>query len=60
MAVKKSDILDRVKEAQHCNRLSCKKALELADKLGVPPKRIGDAANELKIKISACQLGCFK
>ena len=32
----------------------------LAEELGVSPKKICKAANLLKIKISACQLGCFK
>jgi len=41
-------------------KIPCKVALELADRLNVPPKKIGEAANELKIKIAACQLGCFK
>ncbi|GAV22617.1 hypothetical protein [Carboxydothermus pertinax] len=41
-------------------KIPCKVALELADRLNVPPKKIGDVANELKIKIAACQLGCFK
>lgn len=41
-------------------RIACREALKLADELGVPPIRIGEAANTLKIKIKGCQLGCFK
>ena len=40
-------------------RLSCAQAFVIADKLGVDPKMVGDAANHLKIKIAACRLGCF-
>ena len=40
-------------------RLSCAVALEIAEKLGVPPIEVGQAANELGMKIVDCQLGCF-
>jgi hypothetical protein len=39
--------------------LSCEKARELAEELKVPVSEIGRICNVLKIKISACQLGCF-
>lgn len=54
------EIRAKVREKAAENRLPCRVALALADELGVPPKRIGDAANAEKIKIAACQLGCFK
>lgn len=41
------------------NRLSCEKAHALAQELKVPLKEIGTLCNELKIKVIACQLGCF-
>jgi hypothetical protein len=40
-------------------RLSCAAAREVAEKLGLPYKEVGIAANELGIKIKDCQLGCF-
>ncbi len=40
-------------------RLACAAALALARELGVPPQEVGRAANELGIKITDCQLGCF-
>jgi len=40
-------------------KLPCAIAFKIAKKLKVAPKEVGDAANELKIKISSCQLGCF-
>ena len=40
-------------------RLACATALALARELGVSPQEVGRAANELGIKISDCQLGCF-
>ncbi len=40
--------------------LPCAKALKLAFDEQVSPSVIGEQANLLKIKISNCQLGCFK
>jgi hypothetical protein len=41
------------------NRISCAAARRIAEEAGVPYKAVGDAANELGIRITACQLGCF-
>lgn len=40
-------------------KIACKQALEFAEKEGIPPKKVGELLNELKIKIVTCQLGCF-
>ena len=40
-------------------RLPCPAAFEIARKLKVPPKQVGDAATKLQVKIRNCQLGCF-
>lgn len=41
-------------------KISCAECHKLAEELGVPLKKVGQAADELKIKIKACQLGCFE
>jgi hypothetical protein len=41
------------------NRLTCEQAHALAKELKVSLQELGALCNELKIKISACQLGCF-
>ena len=41
------------------NRLSCEKAHVLSRELNLPLAEIGALCNELKIRISQCQLGCF-
>lgn len=41
------------------NRLSCEKAHALTQELNIPLSEIGSICNDLKIKITACQLGCF-
>lgn len=41
-------------------RLPCAIARMIAENLGVSYKTVGKAADGLKIKITSCQLGCFK
>ncbi len=40
-------------------KLPCAVAFQIARKLKVSPRQVGDTANRLKIKIANCQLGCF-
>jgi len=53
------NMIDAVRSAAVNNRLTCEKAHELARQMNVSLQEIGAVCNELKIKISACQLGCF-
>ncbi len=39
--------------------IGCPVALALARRLGVNPLQVGGAADELGIRITDCQLGCF-
>lgn len=50
---------EKVKEASVNGRLACGKAHRLAEEEGFSLKEIGETANKLKIKIVACELGCF-
>lgn len=52
-------IKERILEIAQNNRLQCAGALAIATNLGVHSKDVGTVADELKIKISKCQLGCF-
>ncbi|WP_031517952.1 hypothetical protein [Desulfofalx alkaliphila] len=52
-------VLEAVRKAAQENRLSCTMARKLAKELKVPPQTVGQAADQLKIKIKACELGCF-
>jgi hypothetical protein len=40
-------------------RIPCAAALKLAEELGVSTQEVGRAANQLKIKVVDCSLGCF-
>lgn len=52
-------LIEAMKNASMENRISCTKARELAENFKVPVSEIGRLANELKIKITECELGCF-
>ena len=41
-------------------KLKCKDAFEIAEKIGVPIRSVGNYCNRNHIKIASCQLGCFK
>lgn len=59
MLVTKEQLVEAVRNAAVANRLSCEKAHELGKELGVPLGEIGAVCNDLKIRITTCQLGCF-
>ncbi|MBC9784782.1 hypothetical protein H1S01_09690 [Heliobacterium chlorum] len=41
------------------SRLTCSQARAIAEQFSVPYHLVGRLANELKIKIRHCELGCF-
>jgi len=52
-------LIKALKEASPKNRISCGRARELAEEYKIPLSEIGRLANQLKIKIVECELGCF-
>jgi hypothetical protein len=55
----KQEVLDAVEKAAKDGRLTCTEARKLAEVLKVEPGIVGEAADELKIRIKSCELGCF-
>ncbi len=53
-------VREAVLKAATEGRITCPVARELADRLGVDPGVIGEACNQLRIKIKSCVLGCFR
>jgi len=41
-------------------KLPCAICFKIADDFGIPKKELTKVLNEMKIKISQCQLGCFE
>lgn len=52
-------VLEAVAREASENRITCSAARGLATELDVSVHLIGQACNELGIKIVACELGCF-
>jgi hypothetical protein len=48
-----------INDAAREGKITCPRALSLANALGLAPAVIGKAANKAGIKITGCQLGCF-
>ncbi len=59
MADIKPEVLEAVKQQAKEGRIACAAARKLAEEFKVPYRVIGEAADELKIKIHSCELGCF-
>lgn len=49
----------KLKELAPAGKISCVEARQLAEKMGIHYSEVGKACNEAKIKIFACELGCF-
>jgi hypothetical protein len=53
-------IRQSIEHAVAHGRVACELLLELAERTATPPKRIGQLCDEMDIRISNCQLGCFR
>jgi hypothetical protein len=56
----KQAVLDAASQLEGKTKLACAEALALSEAFKVSPSEIGRICNENAIKISQCQLGCFK
>jgi hypothetical protein len=52
-------IAEEIRKKTVNERLPCATARRIAEELAVPYKEVGKTANELKVKITGCELGCF-
>ncbi len=58
--VDRKKIEEIIKEKLKDGKLPCAVCFKIADDLGIPRKELTKILNEMKIKISQCQLGCFE
>jgi hypothetical protein len=54
-----TDLKAKIQVAAPAGRIPCAAALKLAEELGLSRAEMGELLNELRIKITQCQLGCF-
>jgi molybdopterin-guanine dinucleotide biosynthesis protein len=52
-------VRELIQEKATDNRLPCAAAFKIAEETGVPRNRVGEILNEMEIKVTTCQLGCF-
>ena len=57
--MEKEELIQRIKAASKDGKMSCRQALKLAEEAGISSREVGTVLNDMKIKISGCQLGCF-
>lgn len=55
----KEKIFEEIKKTAINNKIPCKVARKIAEDLSVSYREVGKAADELKVKIINCELGCF-
>ena len=53
------EIIAKLKEAAREGKITCAMAQKIAIENKIPMKKVGDLLNQMKIRISQCQLGCF-
>jgi hypothetical protein len=51
---------EAIKKKAKDGRLPCAVCFKIAEDFGISKREMGKILNEMKIKISQCQLGCFK
>jgi hypothetical protein len=53
------EIKAKIRAAAPEGKIPCAAAFNLAQDLGISRQEMGELLNELHIKITQCQLGCF-
>ncbi len=57
--MQEEEIVALLKEAAKDGKIPCALAQNIAVENKISMKQVGDILNKMKIKIHACQLGCF-
>ncbi len=57
--LEEEEIAGKLREAAKEGKITCAMAQKIAIENKVSMKRVGDLLNQMKIKITQCQLGCF-
>jgi hypothetical protein len=55
-----NEMIEKARQDDGSRKLTCAEAFRLADRFGVEKLEIGRIRNAHNIRISNCQLGCFK
>lgn len=55
----KEAVMEKIRTHVKDGRIACKQALKIAEEEQIASKAVGELLNEMKIKVTSCQLGCF-
>ena len=58
--MKEEEYEQEIRAIAEGGRITCKEAMKLAARLGVPTREMADLLDKYQVKIMECQLGCFK
>jgi hypothetical protein len=53
------EIKNKIRTKALEGKIACAAAFRLAEELGISRQELGSLLNDMKIKITQCQLGCF-
>ncbi len=56
----RKDLEDVILKNVKNGKIPCATCFKIADEFNIPKKELTKVLNEMKIKISQCQLGCFE
>ncbi|HXX34536.1 MAG TPA: hypothetical protein VEM15_08685 [Thermodesulfobacteriota bacterium] len=56
----RAKIEEIIKKKAREGKLPCALCFKIAEDVGISKKEMGKILNEMKVKISECQLGCFE
>ncbi len=55
----REEVKEKIRAAAPQGKIPCAAAFKLAEEIGLSRAELGQLLNELRIKITNCQLGCF-
>jgi hypothetical protein len=55
----KNELKEEIMKRVVAGKLACAAARKIAEDLHLTYKEVGEAADELSVKIKSCELGCF-
>ena len=58
--MEKEELYQAILKRAQDDKISCRQCFEIAKECDASLKVVGEVCNENKVKVHACQLGCFK
>ena len=59
MNTTEQQLREQIRQIARGGQAPCRALLDLAARTGTPPREVGRLCDEMNVRISNCQLGCF-